>query len=61
MRNALALLVLAMLGGCAGVWSDRYNAADVSHRMTAELCREGSPSEQEFARCMEELLPPVFY
>ena len=64
MRRAaipLALLILASLAGCASVWSDRYDARDASHRMTAELCRQGAPDDQEFARCMEELLPPSVY
>jgi hypothetical protein len=60
MRHALAVLLVA-LGGCASAWSDRYNSDDVSHRMTAELCGQGSPSAQEYARCMEELLPPIGY
>jgi hypothetical protein len=58
MRCALTVLVLEALSGCATVWTDRYDPADVSHRRTAELCREGVADEQEFARCMEELLPP---
>ncbi len=61
MRRMLALLVLAALCGCAGTWMDRYDSRDVSHRRTAELCREGSASELEFARCMDELLPPAAY
>ena len=60
MWRMLALLVLAVLWGCGTAWKDRYDPGDVSHRRTAELCREGGVSEQEFALCMEELLPPSY-
>lgn len=60
MARTLFVLALATLCGCSTAWSDRYNPADVSHRRTAELCREGTPSDQDFARCMEELLPPTW-
>jgi hypothetical protein len=61
MWRKLAPLVLAALCGCATTWSDRYDAADPSHRMTKELCRADGASQPEFDRCMEELLPPSAY
>ena len=61
MRCMLALLALTTLGACVTAWKDRYDPADVSHRRTAELCRVGGVDEQEFARCMDELLPPTWY
>ena len=58
----LVLLILATQSACGSVaWRDRYDAADVSHRTTAELCRSGGASDEEFDRCMEELLPPSWY
>jgi hypothetical protein len=50
---------VATLVACAPAsWTDRYDANDVSHRTTAELCRSGAASDQDFDRCMGELLPP---
>lgn len=58
MLRVLALLALALQAACAPIpWKDRYNSADASHRTTAELCRSDAPSEQEFDRCMQSLLP----
>jgi hypothetical protein len=57
-RKVVSCIALAA-GACAPTpWIDRYDAGDVSHRTTAELCRSGGPSAQEFDRCMSELLPP---
>jgi hypothetical protein len=57
----LALLILATQGGCAAGWTDRYDPADVSHRTTRELCRSGGADQEQFERCMDELLPPSGY
>ncbi len=57
----LALLILATQSGCAAGWKNRYDPDDVSHRTTAELCRSGGASQEDFERCMEEMLPPSWY
>ena len=57
----LACLILATQSACATGWRSRYDPDDASQRTTAELCRSGGASQEEFDRCMEEMLPPSWY